>query len=108
MYLCNQMMSGNMKIRIRLILAALVTVVVLSSCQPQKQIIKELDTLAGRIVSSSSKWNEADWDDALQYYEELYHACEDYEFSADQQRVIDSLQHVCNVQLMKHHWGQHQ
>lgn len=76
----------------------------LTSCHPEKQAIKELETLNERIYHESANWSQADWDDATQHFGELVETIAQYDdrYTALEKKDNFDLEQSCYNMLSLH------
>lgn len=74
------------------------------SCNRAESAINQLDSFSQRVISSSSSWSDADWDDALQYADELTITLSECSLSEEQLRRVDAINAEFWPLFVRHYW----
>lgn len=82
------------------------SLLLLSSCNFKQQSVSKLEKFTERIEQKSDSWSEADWDDALQNFDEIDASLDRYEFAdSTEERYIADLKVRCILKFMEHYYA---
>lgn len=75
---------------------------IISACNPSARSLGEFESFTKRLTEKSVGFSQADWDDALQYFDYLWQDVQRYEYSEQDQQKIDSLRQQCVTVFSTH------
>lgn len=75
----------------KLLFAALVGLIVFSSCNKKQHAIDKLSSFVERVEKHASEYTDEDWSEANQEYEEIIAEIDKYDYSGDDAKRIASL-----------------
>lgn len=78
----------------KLIIFGLMTVA-LVACNPQQQAMEDLATFTARLEKESTEWSPAEWDDAMQQFDEITQSIERYKYTDEELQEIGRLEGRC-------------
>ena len=77
----------------------------LLSCNVKQNTVNQLERFTERIEQKSDSWSQADWDDALQHFDEIDGRLMRYEFADSTDRYIADLKVRCIIKFTEHYYG---
>lgn len=69
--------------------------IALAACNPQQQAMEDLATFTARLEKESTEWSPAEWDDAMQQFDEITQSIERYKYTDEELQEIGRLEGRC-------------
>ncbi|MGN0187482.1 MAG: hypothetical protein ACI392_07050 [Paludibacteraceae bacterium] len=77
--------------------------IALVACDPQQTALDDLETFTARIEQKSATWSLAEWDDALQQFNEITQSLERYNYTDEELQHIGHLEGRCTAYFVAHY-----